>query len=407
MRIDINRWYLLLFAVFTIGCSSDDDSTELDTGEDTDNELDAGKDTDDAQKVAFATYNAGLAVGFVDYADERQPLIAEGLAGLTADVVCLQEVWLKEQIDALVKASETSFPYAYYEITEDDKDAGTTERACSEEEVEDFGGCVRDNCGEIDPGELADCALEKCAAKFAALSPECITCVSANIGKTIDEILDACSGSDGGTLAYEGHNGLMILSKLPFKEKDFLILESYLNRRVVLHARITTEVLQTVDLFCTHLTANLEDVNYAGGYESWEDERATQIDTMLDFIAEKSGAENSVVLMGDTNCGPKTKLATAEYPDHFQKFVKQGFNAPYADDSQSPCTWCDENPLTGGADSGGLNSILDHIFFAQTPQGIIYDIQRIMDNAVSFESGGITIESRMSDHYGVEVEATN
>ncbi len=396
-----------------VGCSPDGDSDEnSDAGGDTD--VDSGADdagAEGAGAVAFATYNAGLAVGFVDYAEERLPLVGAGLAALEADVVCLQEVWLSEHIDALVAASKDTFPHAHYEMTEDDMDAGSGDAgsgdpACTEEEIDNFGGCVRDHCSDVDPGELTTCALGNCAAEFAGLSSECTGCVAANIGGTIDEILEVCSGSGGGSMAYEGHNGLLMLSKHAIEAKETLVFKSFLNRRVLLHAQIETPDLGQIDLFCTHLTAALSAVEYAGEYDSWEDEQAAQISEMLSYIDEHKSAANPVVLMGDMNCGPQTGIVSAEFAENYQLFVDGGFTAPYVDDVSSPCTWCGENPLTGGGDSGGVDSIIDHVLVKQMPEGATYETERILDDAVSFESEGAQVDSRRSDHYGAKVVAT-
>ena len=45
--------------------------------------------------LKLTTYNAGLAHTFVKYATERVEKVAEGLAQLDSDVICLQEVWTK------------------------------------------------------------------------------------------------------------------------------------------------------------------------------------------------------------------------------------------------------------------------------------------------------------------------
>ena len=48
--------------------------------------------------AVVVTYNVGLARGFVDYADQRAEPVAAAVAALDADVVCLQEVWLREEV---------------------------------------------------------------------------------------------------------------------------------------------------------------------------------------------------------------------------------------------------------------------------------------------------------------------
>ena len=47
-------------------------------------------------QLTVATYNAGLAPGFVDYAAERAPLTTAAIGALSVDVACIQELWQAE-----------------------------------------------------------------------------------------------------------------------------------------------------------------------------------------------------------------------------------------------------------------------------------------------------------------------
>ncbi|MCU0660953.1 MAG: endonuclease/exonuclease/phosphatase family protein, partial [Myxococcota bacterium] len=347
----VRNCFYLSISLMLVGCTEDESPGVLNAG-----------------KLALATFNTGLATGFVDYASDRAPLIASALATLQADVVCLQEVWAVEHIDAIVQATAEAFPYNYYELTaEDPIDSGDTDlgtdsgagAACSEEETATLGGCVETHCGGVDPENLSGCVLGNCGTEFGNLSTECSSCLIANLGGTIEEILDACSGSGGGTMAYGGRNGLLLLSKRPLTATEFLTFKSFLNRRVVLHARVDA-LDETVDVFCTHLTANLTSPAYAGEYASWEAERAAQIAEMLPYIEEKRIPSGRVALMGDMNCGPATANVSAEYAENYQLFLGGGLVEPYIDDASHQCTWCLDNPLVG-ADSGGVNSVIDHV----------------------------------------------
>jgi hypothetical protein len=69
---------------FAVGCG---DETEGNNG---------ANNGEPGPQASFATYNAGLARGFVDYAGARTQPVADAVARLDSDVVCLQEVWLYE-----------------------------------------------------------------------------------------------------------------------------------------------------------------------------------------------------------------------------------------------------------------------------------------------------------------------
>src|SRR5262245_56122168 len=64
-----------------------------------------GADMGAAGPATIVTWNLGLAPGFVDFAAERAQLGAEAVAGLDADVVCLQEVWQEEDVAKVLAAT--------------------------------------------------------------------------------------------------------------------------------------------------------------------------------------------------------------------------------------------------------------------------------------------------------------
>ncbi|NOZ02801.1 MAG: hypothetical protein GXP54_13065, partial [Deltaproteobacteria bacterium] len=360
--------------------------------------------------VGFATYNAGLAQGFVDYAPQRQPLIGPALAKLDADVICLDEVWNQDAVDAVIAGSKAVFPYSYYEIT--DSGEAAKEPSCTEDGTKALKDCVLAKCGSKAPSELGGCALDNCAVEFGQVQPkECVNCIAANIGlaekaatvnEAIDAIIGACLESAGGGYAYEGRNGVMILSRHPLVSKEFLRFDSYLNVRVVLHAVAQVPQIGNVDVFCTHLTATLDKVPYNGGFETWAKEQAHQIDVMLPWIEDKEDPKTPTVLAGDMNCGPGKGAIPAELPENFAKFTAAGYLDPYATDPETPCTWCGDNPLVGG----GSSMIIDHVMFRHQADSARFVSSRIMDQPVTLEVDGRQIESNYSDHYGAMVKMT-
>ncbi len=354
--------------------------------------------------MSFATYNAGLAVSFVDYAEERSSLTGEGVAGLSDDVVCMQEVWLEEHVNKVVADAKGTYPNAYYVLTPEDVSGGE-DPACGSEESQTLMDCVDANCSDVDQDQVIACVLSKCNAEYKALSEDCSTCLAANITKTIDEIFATCAGSGGGTLAYDGNNGLLLLSKTALTNTEMLVLPSYLNRRVVLRASIATQEHPQIDVYCTHLTANLTSVTYGGEFESWADEQANQIDQMLAFVEQKSGTETPAVLMGDMNCGKASGDIPAALEENFNKFADDGgFVSPYAEQAAAQCTFCVDNPLVGTDDKDGDSEIIDHVMFKNFSQDLQTVPKRILDGEISFDANGETVASRLSDHYGVSVE---
>lgn len=376
---------LVLFSLTLLGCAAAED--------------------EETPVVTFATYNAGLAEGFVDYAEQRTPFVEEAIKALDADVLCLNEVWYQDQVEDLVAKVKDSYPHAYWESTEGSS-VGGGDPSCDLDLANAMAACVTDACPDVDPGELVTCALGNCGDEFNATSADCQTCIASNLGAPMEDILATCTSGGGGAFAYDANNGLIILSKLPISSSEHVIMDSYLTLRAVLKASVVTNAFGAMDIYCTHLTADLSKVDYHGESDSWEKEQGDQIDTMLNWITEKSGSETPAVLLGDMNCGPKKANVAAEYPENYKKFSDAGLSVPYIADEASTCTWCGENPLTGGADAGGEGSIIDHVMFDNMPEGVSYESSRIMDAEITFTFEEEDLNSRASDHYGVSVTAS-
>ncbi len=352
---------------------------------------DAGQQGGDAGGAAhtltLGTFNAGLAVNFVPYADERTPEVAKAVANATdLDVLCLEEVWLPDQIDAIQTAAADHFPNVFVQMTED---TGGGEPACTQEEAQPLLDCATTNC--TGAADLAGCVLSKCGAEFGATSQACQGCLAANVDKTLDEIAQICTQGSS-TYAWGGHNGLMLLSTVALEEQDWLDLQGTLVRRIALHAR-TPDGLH---IFCTHLTANLTDVPYNGPADSWGAEQATQIDALLAWVDEKTGGTEPAVILGDLNTGPAVGDVAAELPDNFNKFMQAGWTSAYLTQlDPPPCTFCADNPLTDSTTS----EIIDHIL-AQSPASGS-DPARIFDQPLTLTTQDGDVDARLSDHYGV------
>lgn len=349
---------------------------------------------DDGGTATFATYNAGLARGFVPLAEERSAVTAEAIANLQADVVCVQEVWLEEDVTALTTAAADSFPTAIFR--EPDPGEVAEEPACTNEEAGPLETCARANCGDVSNDDLAGCVLGMCGPEYEATSDTCQGCLAANIGGSLDDILMACA-LGGGSYAYGGSFGIGLLTDGEILEQDALVFESTLNRRAVQHARIALPAA-TVDVFCTHLSAVFDDIPYPGEAESWEAEQAAQIDAMRLFINEHAGAGGGVVLMGDFNTGPAIGDLAGEVPDNYAALVS-GYDNPYLEQASPACTFCAENPLVGGADDDDSVAI-DHVLLRDLP-GEVVSTERILTEPVTVQGADGPVPTAYSDHFGV------
>ena len=350
--------------------------------------------------LTVANFNAGLAAGYVDYMDQRQPLIGPALAALAADVVCLEEVWTQASADAILAATKDAYPHSYREVTKGDDATGGP--SCTTVESDPLKTCAQTNCGTVEPQNLATCVLANCKTEFGQVSSTCSTCIVANIGKALEEILTTCTTAAGSTYTYEGRNGVLLLSKYPLSGTEYLRLDSYVIVRVVLHAIVATPDIGAVDVFCTHLTADLgADVKYAGKAASWEAENAAQVATLIGWVAQKAGTSGPfAVVLGDFNAGPaKGADIAAAFGPGYHQMTAAGWKDPYADDPATPCTWCASNPLV----RDGPNQILDHAMVVERGAAPGYTSTRVLDQAVMLTVENAAKESRLSDHYGIQV----
>ncbi|MBI5610301.1 MAG: endonuclease/exonuclease/phosphatase family protein [Deltaproteobacteria bacterium] len=379
---------ICLLVLPSVGCSSDCSS--------------GGKA---APPIRFATYNTGLAYNFVGYAKERRQLLANAIADADADVLCLQEVWLDDDVTLITQTAKTAFPHSYSVKTSDQGVGGPA--ACTETDATALKGCVEANCSTV-TDSLADCALSNCSKEYEAASPTCKTCLASNIGlNSIGDIFQACALGSA-SYAFGGRNGVVLLSKTPLEGTEMLEFESFLNKRVVLHA--TTHAPSSLGsgaprthVFCTHLTAGLGSVAYSGKFGGWEQEQAKQIDQLIAWAKQKAGGERAVIL-GDMNCGPDVAGTDikAEFGNNFKKYLDAGLQAPYLAAAKPLCTWCAENPLV----TDGNNHVIDHILLLAPWPGATVQTRRLFDAAASVDVKGKPLSVRLSDHYGAQVVVT-
>jgi len=398
---------LLVFGLVVIACSSGDDSSD-ETGATATSEAapDSSATAPDTTETAatttsiptadsgdfrIATYNTGLAPGFVPLLAERQPLVGEAIADLDADVVFVQEVWTPESVSALREATSSAFPETVFPEPIPDTEPGAP--ACTVDELADLLGCIEQNCADASPDELVECVLSSCGAQFGELCEECQTCIGANVGNTVEEAVANCTTASS-AFAYEGSVGIGLLSNAVIQDSDVLVLDSSLNRRAVLHAVVDTEAFGPVHVFGTHLSAVFSDIPYPDE-GTWEQEQATQIADLLAYIDSRAEPGDPVVLLGDFNTGPAGERYQAEVAANYDLLTAAMFANPYTDDPEAECTFCGDNPLVGG----DAAVVIDHVLTrgVEGPAAA----ERILDGSITVSVDGADTPTALSDHYGV------
>lgn len=355
----------------------------------------------------IASFNAGLAVGYLPHAEERAPLVIDALAHAPADLLCVQEFWLDAHWQALLAAASPRLPHAYRLAPTADAGAGGF---CPRLELTPLVACARQHCAGVAPGNLGGCALQHCVDVARQLSTGCLNCLMRNPVGTLESIAAACSAPDAAppaagrpprgprreaeVLAYGGSFGTGLLSRVPFLETDALVFDATLNPRAALYAKLRPAALGDLHVVCTHLTPAL--ATPLGGRPPSAEQRE-QVERLVAWVEQKAG-RTPVVLVGDLNTGPQAGATVeAVLPQHYRMFLEAGFRNPYASGPGPSCTFCSSNPLNGG--TAGRGALIDHILLRDHAGGAT--VEPFLREPAELEVGGRKVRSAYSDHYGL------
>jgi endonuclease/exonuclease/phosphatase family metal-dependent hydrolase len=341
--------------------------------------------------VDLVTYNAGLAVGFVPGADSRAPQVAEAVAGLDADVVCLQEVWLPEHVAAIDAAVADTFPHRFAPAASQSSDA-----SCDPGALDSLVSCIEDSCDMTCADAVPDCLFASCGVQFLLLPRDCMRCAMANVGEDPATVASVCEGAPI-EYAYGGSFGTMLLSKHPIGPVQEHVFASTSNRRSVLQAEVDVDG-KPLTVLCTHLTAVFDDIPYPRDEGSWVGEQLDQIAEIDDLAA---GIDGPVVLVGDLNTGPLGDGLQPESPGAYDALMADGWGSPYVE-LDGRCTFCSDNPLLAPSADDDDNRLIDHVLTRGGATGTA--ATRILDGTISADSCAVDLStSALSDHYGVQV----
>jgi len=360
----------------------------------------------------IGTYNAGLAVGVIPYASQRNPKIAQALSTQPLDLLCVQEFWLDDHWDELVAAAGDRLPNVYRLPAA----APEQEGLCTDDEVAPLRQCVSRHCPGLRADALARCTVKSCASTAKRMSQPCVSCIVKNPTSSVEEILAACLPTKGspsvaapkpkidrsrhgmeGVLAYGGSYGIGLLTRATILERDSIKFEASLNPRAAIYVRVKTDQISDMHVFCTHLTSVMSNVPYPGR-GSWAEEQSREVDQLLAFIDQKARGPTPTVLVGDLNCGPA--LGSSIHPSQpalYARLLGAGFVDPYAAQDNAECTFCNDALLNGGTSPTG--SLIDHVLLRSFP-GQARGRRMLRENVV-VDADGRAVKTSLSDHYGL------
>jgi endonuclease/exonuclease/phosphatase family metal-dependent hydrolase len=307
--------------------------------------------------VRVATFNAGLAVGYVPHVTERLPHVVEALSSLDVDVLYLQEVWLPDHWDRVRDALSAKLPYVLRQEPKLRHKGG-----CSEDQVAPLVRCAEKHCADLRDEALATCVVRNCAGVGLSLPAPCLNCIASDTRGSLEEIVGRCIGTlpDDAAVhdtlhAYGGSFGTALFSRMPLENADELVYLSTINARGAVYARAGCHI------FATHFSPS-------------GSEQKPQVDELVRWIGEKAPRGEPAIVLGDLNITPGSSL--------FKRILDAGFREPDQADKRSTF--------------GEHGWRIDHILVRDIAPRVAS--QRILDAPITIAGGKRTT---LSDHFGV------
>jgi endonuclease/exonuclease/phosphatase family metal-dependent hydrolase len=413
---------LVFFSLFTLlgGCSSS-----------------SGDGTGGSDGVAIDTFNVALAGAFIPLEAERRPFIVDAIANSNADILCLQEVWDQSDKVAIRDAAAAAYPHSTF--FEDDLDTPiddatnqqgvvpplpTTAPCAGEPLTSQLNAgvdCLEANCSTPDGRTTsAACAEDQCLVEvlnlITAPPPQrCYACLVTQLPtELLTDIRTRCPSVVNQDLAFQGQNGVMILSRHPLKNAKELVVPGTWNRRTILSATAELANGAELDVYCNHLTpifvstAIVNTFPYTGQYgdgttnpSAWQAEQELQAEKLINYVNETSGSRPAVIL-GDLNTGrayPAQDIVAEgeETLDLLEAAFTPAYTAAYL---EAPlCTFCSTNPVANPTDDPDETSVwIDHIQLHNLASDSVLSTARIFDEDV------VPVGDEMvplSDHFGM------
>ncbi|XP_065841974.1 uncharacterized protein [Oscarella lobularis] len=364
----------------------------------------------DDDVVELATYNTGL-LPTIPRLGERFEALLNELPKLTADVLCLQELWTEAVLLAVVDASSSAFPYRLRLETHD-----SASPPCNRDALRAAFACAAETCPRSSaasrrvPVELFLCALSdaNCRRKFHRLGQRCMNCLI--LGPSFELPDHPFSCSEDASHSYSTTNGLLLLSKRPLLNtiaSNFTWTGSD-DVELITRGYLSAEIDGVGTIVCTHLPtyySTLEEP-YIGPsqFKNIKEEHVADIDVLFSRYVENRRRTHlpPVVFMGDFNHGPVIgQSVAAEFPELFQEVIERGYVSTPATRREG-CSYCKSNSIVPrdylpgtetNASTSAVGVLIDHVYF---PSEIDFDYLEIKKLDVSSEGP-------LSDHYGISV----
>lgn len=356
--------------------------------------------------LSILTYNAGLAPGIVEFSTPRRQAVAEGLASLDFDVLCVQEAWEAESRQAIIDGLRAADVRPLSVLTVDTAGQGETgEDRCSAAEMATVEPCMREHCDGVPAEDMSFCGVEHCKARGIMLyftARPCLNCLIATAGHGMDEVAHICRDDKGASRIYHGQNGNMLISRHPVLDSETMVLRASGANRVALFATVDVRGRE-IEVACTHLSSKTFTSPTHPDFTRWEDEQTAQLDGIAERLAARAG-DRPRFLVGDLNIGRRNGSFLGDHMrEVWDHAVVLGFWSP-ADEATEPfCTSCSDNMLR----HKDTDYLIDHVMLytgGASPPLDVRCVERLLDDTVTVTGyDGRPVRTKRSDHYALRV----
>lgn len=359
--------------------------------------------------------NWGEAPGVVRLATPRLPAIAEEVKKIRGvGIACYDELWMQESKDAVIQAAGPDMYYYYIDTRGENQRDGVG--ICYPEEAKKIAACARSKCSSLPAEEQTICVYEECSGELGREyifgSHECVYCLVAGVGKSIEEILDNCVQQPGAPKiagmerAFDGQDGVMVFSRYPLKNPEALLLRSSFSNRVALFVTVEITGFEPIEVACSHISTSTDLPPNHPDFSNWDDEMRAQVGDISRKLKERAGKRPSLFL-ADINAGPSLDEGRIkEMAPKVWKYAQElGFYSPAAHADKPFCTICADNTLR--PENATNNYLIDHVFVRDPPGGTKLQpvlVHRIFDEEVVYEGYNHQWKGHLSDHYGTVVK---
>ena len=332
----------------------------------------------------------------------RRHGISFELRRMDADVVCLQEVWIGEDVEFLTKTLADVYPFSYSKLHHKGQvppQIVPKVPPCNYLAASNFVTCIgRNKC--IRKGNSIQqtyfCVVTTCFFEYLQLPQKCVSCVVSSFTQPT-EAFAKCVGYGLPTLGMRDINepGLVLLSKTPLINTRYHDFHPA-TKEIIERGYLEADTPDLGKIVCTH-TASYTPFYYeaelwvAGVYNSYIE----QGDSERGQLIERFGNVSPLLLMGDFNIGDSFgPLVRPALPREFQ-YMAMAFDVI----PLKQCTLCGPlfNPYNGRAGksySEVTDTVVDHIFFKGHK---VKDVVRVFTPLEAILLDGFPL----SDHYGV------